>query len=94
MSYFLGLVLSFSQNLSGITLDDAPESTIQLCTFMLKISKVNKKGGVLDFDLWPFKDALTADCFFGLSFQWYDQHLPFPLLPPTLASLVFLEVVP
>ena len=29
----------------GITLDDAPESTIQLCTFLLKISKVNKNGG-------------------------------------------------
>jgi hypothetical protein len=29
----------------GITFDDAPESTIQLCTFLLKISKVNKKGG-------------------------------------------------
>ena len=30
----------------GITLDEAPESTIQLCTFLLKISKVSKKGGV------------------------------------------------
>ena len=25
--------------------DDAPEYTIHLCTFLLKISKVNKKGG-------------------------------------------------
>jgi hypothetical protein len=29
----------------GITLDDAPESTIQLCMFILKISNVNKNGG-------------------------------------------------
>jgi hypothetical protein len=29
----------------GITFDDASESTMQLCTFLLKISKVNKKGG-------------------------------------------------
>jgi hypothetical protein len=37
--------LIFWQTDHGITLDDAPESTIQLCTFLLKISKVNNKGG-------------------------------------------------
>jgi hypothetical protein len=37
--------LIFWQTDQGITLDDAPESTIQLCTFLLKILKVNKKGG-------------------------------------------------
>jgi hypothetical protein len=30
-----------------ITLDDAPESTIQLCTFLLKILKVYKNGGTI-----------------------------------------------
>ena len=30
----------------GITLDEAPDYTIQLCTFLLNISKVSKKGGV------------------------------------------------
>jgi len=29
-----------------IIFDEAPESTEQLCTFMLKISKVRGKGGV------------------------------------------------
>jgi hypothetical protein len=37
--------LIFRHTDRGITFDDAPESTIQLCTFLLKISKVNKKGG-------------------------------------------------
>jgi hypothetical protein len=36
---------------------------------MLKISKVNKKGGVLDFDLWLVRDAFTADYFFGVVFS-------------------------
>jgi hypothetical protein len=38
-------VLIFRQTDQGITFDDAPESTIQLCTFLLKISKVKRKGG-------------------------------------------------
>ena len=33
-----------------IMLDDAPKSTKQLCAFILKFSKDNKKGGVMDFD--------------------------------------------
>jgi hypothetical protein len=37
--------LIFWQTDQGITFDDAPESTIQLCTFLLKISKVKRKGG-------------------------------------------------
>jgi hypothetical protein len=37
----------------GIMSEDAFESNWNLCTFILKISKVNKKGGVMDFDCFP-----------------------------------------
>ena len=32
---------------TSITFEDSPESIIQLWTFLLKISKVSKKGGTL-----------------------------------------------
>jgi hypothetical protein len=88
MSYFLGLALSFSQTLRGMTFEEALESTIQLWTFLLNISKVNKKGGVVYFDLFPMRDALTTNCFFGaMSFHFRSlMNFPFPLFPPTLAS--------
>ena len=40
------MALSFLHTERGITLDEEPKSTIQLCTFLLNISKVSKKGGV------------------------------------------------
>ena len=40
------MALGFLHAERGITLDEAPQSSIQLCTFLLKISKVSKKGGV------------------------------------------------
>ena len=40
------MALSFLHTARGITLDEAPESTIQLCMFLLNILKVSKKGGV------------------------------------------------
>ena len=42
----------------GITFDDAPKSTIQLCTFLLKISKINKKEGTF------FHAETTKFCWF------------------------------
>ena len=45
MAVFIGGIKLLTHR-KGITLDEAPESTIQLCTFLLKISKVSKKGGV------------------------------------------------
>jgi len=90
-----GLTLIFSQTLRGVTFEEALESTMQLWTFMLKISKVNKKWGVLDFDLWPVnRDAFTIDCLFGVVFSVVWPTLLFPFIAPTLASLMFLEVVP
>ena len=41
-------------------MDEAPESTKQLCTFMLKISNVIWKGGVMDFDFPPIMATLTS----------------------------------
>ena len=40
------MALNFFHIERGITLDKAPESTMQLCTFLFNISKVSKKGGV------------------------------------------------
>ena len=37
--------LIFWQIDQGITFDNALESTMQICTFLLKTAKVNKKGG-------------------------------------------------
>jgi len=55
--------LIFWQTDQGITLDDAPESTIQLCTFLLKIMKVKRKGGtflrVLEVVAWGFLLAIS-----------------------------------
>jgi hypothetical protein len=52
-----GLTLILSQTLKGMILDEAPDSTIQLWTFMLNISKVIRKGGVVDLDLCPVREA-------------------------------------
>ena len=41
-------------------MDEALESTKQLCTFMLKISNVIRKGGVMDFDFLPVMVTLTS----------------------------------
>ena len=41
-------------------MDEAPESTKQLCAFMLRISNVIRKGGVMDSDFLPIMAALTS----------------------------------
>ena len=41
-------------------MDEALKSTKQLCTFMLNISNVIRKGGVMDFDFPPIMVALTS----------------------------------
>jgi hypothetical protein len=71
MSDSSGLTFNFSHTLNGITLEEAPESTMQLWTFLLKISKVSKKGGVVDLDLWPVRDAFTTDCLLGAVFSMF-----------------------
>jgi hypothetical protein len=60
MSYFSGSTLSFSQTLKGITFEEALESIIQLWTFLLKISKVTRKGGVVDMDLFLDREAFRS----------------------------------
>ena len=45
--------LSFLQTEYSITFDEAPKPTKQLWTFLLKISKVKRKGGVWGIDLLP-----------------------------------------
>ena len=49
-------------------MEKAPESTRQLCMFMLKISNVIRKGGVMDFDFLPIMAALTS---WGIRFIFY-----------------------
>lgn len=41
-------------------MDEASESTKQFCTFMLRISNVIRKGGVMDFDFLPIIAALKS----------------------------------
>ena len=41
-------------------MDEALKSTKQLCTIMLRISNVIRKGGVMDFDFLPIMVALTS----------------------------------
>ena len=51
-------------NKNGIMLEDAPESTKKLCTFILKISKDNKNGGVIDFDHLPIIESFKVAVIF------------------------------
>jgi hypothetical protein len=51
MSYGSGLTISFPQTFRVMTLDEAHESTMQLWAFLFKISKVMRKGGVVDMDI-------------------------------------------
>ena len=41
-------------------MDEALESTKQLCKFMLKVLNVIRKGAVMDFDFLPIMVALTS----------------------------------
>jgi len=52
---FLGDMFNFKQIGYHIMFKEGPESTKQLCTFLLNISKVNRKGGVCELDLSPIK---------------------------------------
>lgn len=47
-----------------MTIVEAPESTKQLCSLLLKTSNVNKKWGIWDLDYCPIK-ALLIDKGFG-----------------------------
>lgn len=56
-------------------LDEAPESTRQLCKFLLNTSKVRRKGGVCDFDLPPIKSISVGSILFkealvGIPISW------------------------
>jgi hypothetical protein len=78
--------INFSQTLRGMTLDEAPESTIQLWTFLLKISKVIRKGGVVDLDLCPVREALVATWILGEVSLVNELVLTVPFLAPTFIS--------
>jgi hypothetical protein len=52
--------INIFEALRVMTLDEAPESTIQLWIFLLKISRVIRKGRVVDLDLCPIREALVA----------------------------------
>ena len=47
-------------------LDDAPESTRQLCNFLLKTSKVRRNGRVWDLDLLPIKAMSVGSILFAM----------------------------
>ena len=56
----VGWPLLFLHNESGMTLDEASESTRQLCTLWLKISKDNKKGKAWFLDFTPMLASLIS----------------------------------
>jgi hypothetical protein len=87
-------MLSFSQNLRNITFKVALESIIQLCTFLLKISKVTKNGGVVDLDLFPYREAFKITCILGVFASLDGAVLFFLFFVSTLISLEFLAVLP
>jgi hypothetical protein len=55
--------------LNGITLEDAPESTKQLWRFLLKTSKVKRKGGTKGFPFLSSEQAFTVGLFMGVIFS-------------------------
>lgn len=59
VSLFYCSTLIFFQMKYGMTFDDALESTKHLCTFVSKISKVIKRGGVRELDLFPINVVFT-----------------------------------
>jgi hypothetical protein len=71
VSHILGFTFNFLHIAWGITFDEAPESTMQLCIFLLNISNVRRKGVVLEFDLLLIKEALTTYFFFVTLFKKY-----------------------
>ena len=62
-SVFSGRMFSFLQTDKGMTFVEAPESTRQLWTLKLKISKDRRKGGVDPLELVLM--AFTIDCTYG-----------------------------
>jgi hypothetical protein len=44
-----------------MTLNEAHESTKQSCTFLLKNSKVKRKGGLCELDISPIIATFTLD---------------------------------
>lgn len=59
-TYFLGSTFNFTQTVLGRMLDEAPESTKQLCRFLLKTSKVERNGGIMDLDI-PLIIAISVE---------------------------------
>jgi len=68
---YVGISLNFLQTKYGMTFKDSQESTKQLCIFLLKISKVNKIGGVDSLDLF------YVDVLFTVDFQDYPKFTMF-----------------
>lgn len=65
-AYFWGWMFNLAQTVLGKILDDAPESTRQLCNFLLKTSKVRRNGGVWDLDLPPIRAILVGSILFAM----------------------------
>ena len=61
MLLFLGSTFSFRHTEKGMTLEESPESTIQLWMLLLKISKANRNGGVIYLDFWPMETPSTME---------------------------------
>jgi hypothetical protein len=56
--------------------------------------KSNKKGGVVDLDLFPDREAFTTTCLLGALASSDGEVLLVPLFVPTLISLELLAVLP
>ena len=48
-------MFNFKQTEYDMIFEESPESTKQLCTFLLNISKVKRKGGVCELDFSPIR---------------------------------------
>jgi hypothetical protein len=70
-----------------MTFDDAPESTKQLCKFLLKISNVNKKGGTNNLDFLSVDVEFTFDFLVSpkVFFLCLDWGLPWVYILPLRA---------
>jgi hypothetical protein len=94
MSDCLGLTLIFSQTLNGITFQEEHEYIIKLFTFLLKISKVTRKGTVVDLDLFHDREAFIATCILGVFPLSHAVVLIVTLFVPTLISSNISIVLP
>ena len=64
----VGWPFIFLQIERGMTLEEAPQSTKQLCTLWLKISKDSKNGKVWDLDYPPILASFI--CLFDWTSSW------------------------